>query len=125
MTRVVLRAVMLAVAAMAIGQSAVSQSTDRGSGNAFLPGCRVAAQSEQPSEKDFIPGLLCLATLSAIIAVSPAFKPELGFCYPENGSTGEAARIAVAYLEKNPSMVDKDFRVIAVFAMREAWPCKP
>jgi hypothetical protein len=33
-------------------------------------------------------------------------------------------RVAVAYIERRPQRMHEDFRMLAVEAFHEAWPCK-
>jgi hypothetical protein len=106
------------------GQPALSQSIKPNSGNAYLPACRVAARSEDPKAAEIAKASYCLGMVSALVGVVPLLEPRYRFCFPKDGDTGQAVRVVVAFLEKNPSMLHEDFRMLALIAMREAWPCK-
>jgi hypothetical protein len=121
-----MRSLAIAVVALAalFGEPALSQSTNPNSGSAYLPACRVAGQDQDPSPAEITRASYCLGMVAALVGVAPILEPRYRFCFPKDSNTQQAVRVVVAFLDKNPSMLHYDFRIVALIAMREAWPCK-
>lgn len=95
------------------------------SANHFLPMCRAAiAITDDPnglgrgiSRGDarhclgLIEGMEALATFNI-------------FCPPAGVTTGQQMRVVIAFIEARPQRLHEDFRLLAVEALRQAWPCK-
>ena len=45
-------------------------------------------------------------------------------CPPAEVTFAQKARVAITYIEARPERMHEDFRVLAVEAMQNAWPCK-
>ncbi len=53
-----------------------------------------------------------------------ANEANIGVCMPDKATNGQALSIVVQWLHKYPEHRAKDFRVLALAAMRGAWPCR-
>jgi hypothetical protein len=47
----------------------------------------------------------------------------VGACRPDSATLEQAARVVVQFLDQHPARTNENFEVLAVEAMREAWPC--
>jgi len=45
-------------------------------------------------------------------------------CKPERATLGQSVRVVIKYIEARPERMDEYFGLLAVEAMRAAWPCK-
>jgi Ssp1 endopeptidase immunity protein Rap1a len=46
------------------------------------------------------------------------------FCPPTGTIIKERMQVMIAHIEARPQRLHEDFRVLAVEAMQEAWPCR-
>lgn len=94
-------------------------------GNAMLGPCKNAA--ERPSKTNATDGLagICTGAISTLLDLHEFFDGEFSFCPPNNATAEQATRVVVKYLELTPELLDRDLRLLAIVAMRTAWPCKP
>jgi Rap1a immunity proteins len=49
---------------------------------------------------------------------------SLGFCVPDRSTVGQAVRVVVAYIDQRPERMHEYFEVLALEALRRAWPCR-
>jgi hypothetical protein len=45
-------------------------------------------------------------------------------CRPREVTLGQIVRVVVQYIDSRPARMHEDFRVLAIEAMKAAWPCK-
>jgi CTP synthase (UTP-ammonia lyase) len=66
-------------------------------------------------------------TIQKAISVVPYSFPKegplLGVCAPENSTRSQLIRIFIAYTERHPEKLHKDYFFIAIAALKEAFPC--
>jgi len=79
--------------------------------NRVMAGCR-AFIAESNSDL-FLQGVC----LGVIIATT-------GFCLPSGVTVGQEVRVVAAYIDARPNRLHEDFRVLALEALKDAWPCK-
>jgi hypothetical protein len=76
----------------------------------------------KPGAQDLAGGR-CLGILATLSFVSRVLPDNLKFCQP-SGATPELMLQAIgAFMEANPDAVEQDFRLVALAAMRNKWPC--
>ncbi|HQS14407.1 Rap1a/Tai family immunity protein [Reyranella sp.] len=92
-------------------------------GNEILPKCQLAARASVPAPDEIIGATYCLGIISTLVAVGPFLEPPFRFCFPKEGTNQQAIRVVVSNLEKNPATLHQDFRLLAVMALRDAFPC--
>jgi len=115
-------AICFALLASGIAPTGAQDNTD--SANFMLPYCKsFLAQdlSRSDREKNFYAGL-CAGSITAFTFVGRSLNK--GFCFPEGATNGQMVRVVVAYIEARPARMHEDFRVLALEALREAWPCR-
>lgn len=98
-------------------------------GNRLLHACSAITQKNCDCEEDryarFNSGY-CFGQMHAVMdlfADNHAYTQQL-FCLPENGSLGQYARVIVKYLQANPEELHLDGSLLAINALRQAFPCK-
>jgi Rap1a immunity proteins len=134
MRRPVLTAIALQ-AAMLIGTSEASAMT----GEELLQSCQVVLQGARTVKPDYtwVPdaGTTCWSYFAAVRDMSllvdrrqcsalPCKNPVLGICPPEGSSLLQYVRIFVATVQKYPEMLHNDAAGIALYALRQAFPCQ-
>jgi hypothetical protein len=48
----------------------------------------------------------------------------LGVCNPPEVTTEQGIRVVVQYIDAQPARLHEDFRLLAIEALRKAWPCQ-
>ncbi len=85
-------------------------------GNDFIRSCQ---QHQTSAREDYGQGI-CMGFIGGIFYWSGDF----GVCAPEGANWGQALRIVVGYMERNPARLHQHFAQLVVEALREAWPCR-
>jgi hypothetical protein len=86
------------------------------SGNDRLPHCK--------SETATYSNGVCVGTVRGLLYVAEVLPPNLRFCPPAGGTIGQAMRVVVTDLERNPATLHLEFEKLAIAAFRKAWPCR-
>ena len=87
------------------------------SGNGRYPGCKdFIAENPRGS---FDAGV-CAGLLDGILY----WRSLHGICPPPGVTNGQGVRVVVAYMDRNPALLDEAFSDLAVHALRRAWPCR-
>jgi hypothetical protein len=89
---------------------------DINSANYRMQGCRDFVNQ---SSGDFDAGI-CVGIMNALIFVGI----PLGICKPTQATIGEAIRVVVQYIDARPARLHEDFDMLAIEALRKAWPCQ-
>ena len=90
-------------------------AADVTSANYVMPGCRGFLTG---ARDDFIAVGICVGTVSTLVNVAP------GICAPQSGTNEQSIRVVVQYIESRPARMHEHFMVLALQALRAAWPCK-
>jgi hypothetical protein len=109
-------------AAVFLSASAASAVEDATlSADRMLPACAAFIADRAPREIDgvFQAGR-CIGLMQGLGYASRL----LGVCPPDEVTEALRARVAVTYVEAHPERMKEDFRVLAVEAMQNTWPCK-
>ena len=111
----------LLLALMSGSAEAQRQLRDPDSANAMLPHCKRFLVAETGKVPSFPQGV-CVSSIATLIVIGGILSDPFRFCHP--GVTAEqGVRVVVAYIEARPARMHEDFRVLALEALREAWPC--
>lgn len=101
-------------------------SKDLDTGNELYPMCKRAAQVTGGRNSTELAQLsFCVGTVSTLLSVSELLNESLRFCPPDGVTNGQAIRVVVNYMERNPQIRHQKLHQIGLVAMREAWPCRP
>jgi hypothetical protein len=109
--------VILVLALLGAVRHAHSQSADVNSANAALPGC-VETLGTSPTQ-GFGAGY-CVGMVRVILNTASMWNS----CPPTDVTPALAVRVVVAYVNQKANRMHESFEVLAVEAMRDAWPCK-
>ena len=117
-------------AALALTTTAASAQVN--SANEVMPHCRNALDPKS-SENLYAQGA-CVGTIVGIAfvavslnALSPSdenVRRELCVNPPATGARGQLVRTVVAYIDARPARMHENFGVLALEALRAAWPCR-
>jgi hypothetical protein len=102
-----------------------------GTANQWLAKCGTFAKGQPPKGGDsqvFNAGT-CLGWVEGFLDMHFMYRAALndemlGFCYPTNGTIGQAAKIIVKYFEDHPSELHQPSRILAYAAFKEQFPCR-
>jgi hypothetical protein len=111
----------LAALALAVMTAPAGAQEDTSSANYMLPHCK-SVLSDTPRKGTFTGGV-CAGSITAFGFVSRSLDGEFRFCFPEGVINDQMFRVVVSYIEARPSRMHEDWRVLALEALREAWPC--
>jgi hypothetical protein len=111
------------VASAALTASAVAQeprSAEIRSAKAMLPHCTAGLA---PDAQD-IAGGRCAGIMATLSFVSRVLPDNLKFCHPSATSPEQMLQVIESFVESNPDAGAQDFRLVALAAMRQKWPCQ-
>ena len=112
-----------ALTAPALAAESDDATTTRNfSGNEMLPHCRALVDDNSATT----PGSgFCAGVITTLFWSQPIFSEQHKFCAPKGGVTrGQTRQVVLHYLESHPERLHLSIRLLALEAMREAWPCK-
>jgi Rap1a immunity proteins len=99
-----------------------SAQEDVRSANWILPGCRSFVDGKVSTDLGFKAGV-CAGVVGTFRDLGGAAVPP--YCIPDAVVTGQAVRVVVTFIERNPARMHESFSVLVLDAFRSAWPCKP
>ena len=98
----------------------VAVAQDNRSGNVMLPHCKAALE---PNAQDPIGGR-CMGIIATLSFVSRVLPDNLKFCHPNTATPELMLQVVIGFAEANPDAIGQDFRLIALAAMHDKWPCQ-
>jgi Rap1a immunity proteins len=106
--------------------------SDTFSGNDVLPGCRAAADISKLMQTQDSVLLLqigqCTGVVQTLRRLSgyDMFSSRYRLCIPLplGDNTWQIIRVVVKYLDARPERHHEDFALLAIEAVRNAWPCE-
>jgi hypothetical protein len=105
----------VAVALLLTAGDARAQVTGGITGNDILQSC----QAHLWKQRSYIGGVCQGAVYSLFV-----FSERLELCIPDGVIVGQAFRVVVGYMERNPARLHLEFPDLVIEALREAWPCR-
>ena len=108
------------IAAFALNSDFAVAQADLNSANYIMPGCRAVLEPDPPKDMNakFI-SVQCKAIIRGLIYASSS-----NICPPQSDKTNEDIRVVVEYIDDQPARLHEQFFVLALEALRAAWPCK-
>ena len=98
--------------------------------NEVMKGCRsvIAKTKSEPAALWFL-RRICMGTVSTLAGAATAFERAAegttGVCIPAGTvSVNQQVRVVVTYIDARPNRLREDFRVLALEALKDAWPCQ-
>jgi hypothetical protein len=98
----------------------VAVAQDTRSGNFMLPHCKAALAFDA---QDPIGGR-CMGIVATLSFVSRVLPDNLKFCHPNTATPEQLLQVVIGFAEANPDAIGQDFRLIALAAMHDKWPCQ-
>lgn len=109
----------ISLVALALNVSAaLAQDTD--SAQAMLPHCMAALKPDAQSST----GGRCMGIIATLSFVSRVLPDNLKFCHPNTATPQQILQAVSGFMDANPDAVGQDFRLVALAAMRNKWPCQ-
>jgi Ssp1 endopeptidase immunity protein Rap1a len=97
-----------------------ARAQDIGSAQAMLPHCMAALKPDTQSST----GGRCMGIIATLSFVSRVLPDNLKFCHPNTATPEQILQAISNFMDANPDAIDRDFRLIALAAMRNKWPCQ-
>ncbi|HEY7299933.1 MAG TPA: Rap1a/Tai family immunity protein [Xanthobacteraceae bacterium] len=117
MRRVMWALLMLPASAWA---GAFAQDAATRSVQAILPHCAAGVSADAQD----VTGGRCAGILATLSFVSRVLPDDLKFCHPNTATPGEMVQVVASFVDSNPDSAMQDFRLVALAAMRDKWPCQ-
>ena len=111
----------------ALAITAANAAEDAASAGYMLPHCK-SSLNYPPGT--FIEGYCAGIVVGMVAVAQPLFAPgqsraaERCLDIPENVSNRQLVEAVVSYIEARPQRMEQQFRVLAVQALFDTWPCK-
>jgi Rap1a immunity proteins len=86
----------------------------------ILPHCAAGLSADA---QDVIGGR-CAGILATLSFVSRVLPDDLKFCHPSTATPQEMVQVVATFVQSNPDTTAQDFRLVALAAMRDKWPCQ-
>jgi hypothetical protein len=115
-----MRMLMWAVLAVLAWNAPSTAAEDPRSAGFMLPHCKAGLD---PNTRDAIGGG-CIGIVGTLSFVSHVLDEGLKFCQPNAVSPEQLLGKVIDFIETHPERMQEDFRLLALTAMHEAWPCR-
>ncbi|MET4423221.1 Rap1a/Tai family immunity protein [Bradyrhizobium sp. RT3a] len=66
----------------------------------------------------------CGGAIATLTFLGNALPEGFKTCPPKGHTKEQAARVVVSYMQNNPQLLNEPFRILAMTALSQAWPCK-
>ena len=85
----------------------------------------LAACKESPTESKWKQGI-CIGQIQAfyLLAFSDHLAPKGKYCPPDGVTIDQARLVVIKYIEDRPEQLHLPFFLLAIDALRKAWPCR-
>jgi hypothetical protein len=97
-----------------------TRGTDIRTAKAMLPHCMAGLK---PDAQDTAGGR-CAGIMATLSFVSRVLPDNLKFCHPSAATPADMLQVIESFVEANPDAGGQDFRLVALAAMRQKWPCQ-
>ena len=112
------------VAAMMLGCGAVLADPDRTSANYVMSGCRTYVGNGASAETD-LPLMVGMAMdMAKCGGLIEGLSYAAPICKPNYVTNDQMVRVVVKYIDDRPARMHEDFMLLALEALRAAWPGK-
>jgi hypothetical protein len=112
---------LLSIALLALTSNvSAGLAQDTASAQAMLPHCIAALKTDSQSPA----GGRCMGIIATLSFVSRVLPDNLKFCHPTAATPDQIVQAISSFMETNPDAVGQDFRLVALAAMRDKWPCQ-
>jgi hypothetical protein len=98
-----------------------SAAPDFQSGNFMLPHCQHYVTDNY--RYDVWDGD-CGGTVDTLLFLRETLPEGFRVCQPKGVTSAQAVRVVVSYMQSHPQQLHEPFRILAMTALSQAWPCK-
>jgi hypothetical protein len=121
-----LRIVVLIALLFSVGEVAGQPPNTDTSANSVLSGCKAFADGRPPTSIELaMLGNYCAGMVHALAGMAHILPPNYQACAPDTSTARQLALVVLRYIEARPRRMHEDFRLLAVEAFHDAWPCAP
>lgn len=99
----------------------VALAQDTRTAQGLLPRCMAGLK---PGAQDAA-GERCMGILATLLFVSRVLPDNLKFCQPTGTTSEQMMQVIDTFMTANTDAGPQDFRLIALAAMHDKWPCPP
>ena len=99
--------------------SAPGLSAEYGSAKSVLPGCRSAL--ERLNTADDLQKGICIGRIESLTDVAQATQ---AVCLPRGLTRAQSLEVVLRYAETHPDRMAEPFTLLALAAIKAAWPCR-
>jgi hypothetical protein len=118
-----MRVVICTALITSVGKAAAQRAEDT-SANFIYSGCKSFAEQQLRTVQLTMLGNFCGGVLHGLALVGKNITvPQWQSCVPPTSDSVQLARVVVKFLDEHPQRMREDFRVLAVEAFHQAWPC--
>jgi hypothetical protein len=120
----IMRAILVALAAAASSIIPASAEITDHSANYYLPGCWDFAE-KRFGNNPFLQGE-CIGILEGLAVTASELDPSLvasRSCTPDDVTLAQMASVVVHWFDQHPERWHEDFRTNVLLALHDAWPC--
>ncbi len=100
---------------------ASAQSNRAYSAKTVAPGCDIYMRGDS-RDLLHLQGQ-CVGTIGGLSFVAPMLPPHMRSCPPPGTVLAALVGTVLSYIKKNESRENEDFRMLALEALRDVWPC--
>jgi hypothetical protein len=112
---------LLSISLLALASNvSAALAQDATSAQAMLPHCMAELKADTQSPT----GGRCMGIVATLSFVSRVLPDNLKFCHPNTATPEQIVQAISSFMDANPDVVGQDFRLIALAAMRNKWPCQ-
>ena len=99
----------------------------RNDGNELLQNCEYLISQNVESDMAFYGAARCTGIVRGVWLATQLASTHMGgnLCAPDEGTTGQMARVVVKYLKDHPEELHMDEVVLISQALLDAFPCSP
>ena len=111
---------MALIAAMLLGSEAAF-ALDADTADAIMPACRMVlgmAPNGLTTKFTVQDSGICIGLVEGL-----SYQRQ-GICYAPGVTVSQSIRVVVKYIDDRPERLQEDFKILALEALRAAWPCK-
>jgi hypothetical protein len=87
---------------------------------AILPNCAAGVSADAQDGT----GGRCAGIIATLSFVSRVLPDDLKFCHPNTATPEQMVQVVASFVDSNPDAAAQDFRLVALAAMRDKWPCQ-
>ena len=116
-------ALLLVVGLLGCTAPGIAEEVNLNSAEAQLAGCVAFAETDSAPSASFFDTGVCAGQMHALMTLGIGLPQDLRFCPPPGSTNGQAARVVVHFMNAHPADLDRNFYLVAVAALRQAFPC--